>query len=188
MSEFKEFDATIGAMHKSLDNIKRDLERLRYIYSKSKNSSNGNKSILFDPDYYELVDKISVKRLMDVDPRLAVIAAETILEFDKMPQSAAFLRVSSGKRTKQEQQALFDAGKSRTLNSKHLIGKAVDFAIIRKGKADFSSIGEYKDIYKMAKAIADRLFGNELVLEWGGEVFGPDFIDAVHIQIRDIAT
>ena len=43
--------------------------------------------------------------------------------------------ITEGIRTKERQKALFDSGKSQTMNSRHLTGHAVDVAIIIDGEA-----------------------------------------------------
>ncbi|HEY6022393.1 MAG TPA: M15 family metallopeptidase [Candidatus Paceibacterota bacterium] len=63
---------------------------------------------------------VSLRNLKGVDQRLVSICMEAIEIFD--------FQVVDGLRTEEEQRMNLAAGKSWTLHSKHLIGKAVDLA------------------------------------------------------------
>jgi hypothetical protein len=61
---------------------------------------------------------------------------------------ASFARglITEGLRTKERQLQLYGEGKTKTLNSKHLEGKAIDICPVIKGKLDFSKEAE-PDLY-----------------------------------------
>lgn len=79
--------------------------------------------------------------------------------------------ISSGRRTNNEQAKLVSSGKSRTLNSKHLSGRAFDIDILGYGRDDLPKwwwlqVGQY----------AERLG-----LTWGGR--WTSFYDAGHFEV-----
>lgn len=92
--------------------------------------------------------------------------------------------VTEGLRTKARQTELMSRGLTRTMNSRHLTGHAIDVAAVVKGKIVWV-IAPYTDIAK-----AFRQAGTELSvqLRWGGDFNGnglPDdkFVDAVHFEL-----
>ena len=68
-------------------------------------------------------------RLAGVDPRLSAILILAATRFYVHNKRATKVRFTSGVRTHAEQRDLVNAGKSWTMNSYHLWGKAVDVAI-----------------------------------------------------------
>jgi peptidoglycan L-alanyl-D-glutamate endopeptidase CwlK len=74
-------------------------------------------------------------------------------------------------RSIEEQAALVKEGKSKTMNSKHLTGKAFDIAVLKNGKVSWNF-----DDYKLFGAI-----GKDIGLTWGGDFHG--FPDGPHFQI-----
>ena len=102
--------------------------------------------------------KGSKQRLSKVDPLMSKIATRA-LELSPYDFS-----VAQGLRTIEEQQKLYDEGKSQTMNSKHLGGNAIDFAPIIDGKVN------YDDKYIFAIADAFKKAADELGIDlrWGG--------------------
>jgi peptidoglycan L-alanyl-D-glutamate endopeptidase CwlK len=49
---------------------------------------------------------------------------------EAIKESPLDFSITEGLRTKERQKELFSAGKSQTMNSRHLTGKAVDIAVI----------------------------------------------------------
>lgn len=88
-------------------------------------------------------------------------------------------RVIDGVRTKQRQQELFNLGRTQTLNSKHIIGKAIDIVALPNGKADWSW-KYYEIIAETMKQAAKDL---NVEIEWGGDWV--HFRDGVHFQLKD---
>jgi peptidoglycan LD-endopeptidase CwlK len=115
--------------------------------------------------------------------------------------------VYDGLRTYKEQQAILAAGKSRTMNSKHLVGLAADLVPWIGGQPKWDWHGCYKIAYAMDLAatqlgIAHKItwggawdrtladFGSDLgsyeqeVRKYRERHGGPDFIDGPHFQIQ----
>ena len=68
-----------------------------------------------------------------------------------------------GMRTKEEQQKLFDSGKSQTMKSKHLTGDAVDLMAYVDGKASWE-LNLYDDLADAMKWAATE---EGVVIRWG---------------------
>jgi len=89
--------------------------------------------------------------------------------------------VTEGRRTKARQAVLVAAGKSRTMNSRHISGHAVDLAVTLTGGGGISWDKEdYKYLAMQVKTVAANL---GILVEWGGECFGPSFFDGPHFQL-----
>ena len=99
------------------------------------------------------------ERLQGVDDILAMIVRKAAVYAEEY---SVDLTVSEGLRTKERQQELFEKGKSKTLNSKHLEGKAVDLYIIRDRKIDWQA---FDLLYNCMQRAADD---TGAVIEWGG--------------------
>ena len=99
----------------------------------------------------------SLDRMKGVDERLVNVVkrAIEISEVDFM--------VTEGLRTKERQAQLVKAGASKTMNSKHLTGKAVDLAAVVGGQVRWD-FGLYYKIAKAMKRAADIL---NVELVWG---------------------
>jgi len=87
--------------------------------------------------------------------------------------------VTEGLRTKERQLELVAAKKSRTMNSRHLTGHAVDVAALDKYKVSWS-LPIYAKIADAFKAASAEL---GIPIEWGGEKWAPGFIDGPHFQL-----
>jgi peptidoglycan LD-endopeptidase CwlK len=118
-----------------------------------------------------MLSEKSLARLAGVDPRLqTVIAAAAAI------CPTPFV-VTEGLRSKARQEMLFAAGKSKTLNSRHLTGEAVDVACVIEGVARWEW-AYYESIAKAVKAAARQL---GVDVEWGGD--WATFKDGVHFQL-----
>lgn len=113
------------------------------------------------------------KRLEGVDRRL-VRVVEKAAEITEVP----FL-VSEGLRSYERQKMLYDMGKSKTMNSKHLTGKAVDLYPLTDDRKMINS-GGYDRLARAMKKAAFELF---IEIEWGGD--WKQFIDKPHYQLKD---
>ena len=120
---------------------------------------------------FKLSDK-SLQRLTGVHPDLQAVVKRAI---EITPVD--FL-VIEGLRTKERQAYLLDAGKSRTMNSYHLTGHAVDIAPIIDGKVSW----QWKHYYPLADAMFDAAKELGIKVEWGGR--WKTFPDAPHWQIE----
>ena len=83
--------------------------------------------------------------------------------------------VTEGLRTYERQQQLFKSGATKTMNSRHLTGHAVDLAPIVGGKAEWRLCPKVASAMKLAAA------GLRIPLEWGGD--WKTFIDQPHFQL-----
>ena len=85
--------------------------------------------------------------------------------------------VTEGLRTKERQAKLVAAGASQTMNSKHLVGRAVDLAAVVEGEVRW----DWPLYHKLAKAMKDA--ANELGVKivWGGD--WKRFKDGPHFEL-----
>ncbi len=82
-------------------------------------------------------------------------------------------------RTKERQAQLVKEGKSKTMNSRHIIGKAFDIAILIDNKITWD-LKYYQEFGNIILKLAERL---GFPIECG--CFWKTFIDGPHIQIND---
>lgn len=90
--------------------------------------------------------------------------------------------ISEGVRTLETQQRYVKEGKSKTLNSKHLVqsdgyGHAFDIHPIENGK-----IGDSEDYDALALVIKTAAIILGVQIEWGGD--WKTFVDKPHIQLK----
>ena len=102
--------------------------------------------------------KASLRRLEGVDPRLQALAKLAI------QKTTVDFSVTYGLRTKEEQIELVKKGFSKTMNSRHLTGHAIDVAAWHNGAIDYN----YDRMYLIAQGF--RLASEELdlTIRWGG--------------------
>lgn len=86
-------------------------------------------------------------------------------------------RVLEGLRSQERQDKLFEQGKTKTRNSRHLTGHAVDLGAIVNGKINWSW-QYYEQIANAMKTAAHDL---KIPIEWGGD--WKTFKDGVHFQL-----
>ena len=114
----------------------------------------------------------SSERLAQVHPDLQRVFNEAIKD------SPLDFSITQGLRTKEQQKVLFDAGKSQTMNSRHLTGKAVDIAVIREGEVTW--------YFKYYQLVSDHIkkVAKELGIEvaWGGD--WASFRDGPHYELH----
>lgn len=113
----------------------------------------------------------SLKRLSGVHPKLQAVVKRAI------EISPVDFVVIEGLRTKERQRYLVEKGASKTMNSYHITGHAVDIAPFIDGKASWG----WKHYPDMAKAMKDAAKELNVNLTWGGE--WKTFRDGVHFQI-----
>lgn len=112
-------------------------------------------------------------KLQGVDKRLVDIMKTAITN------SPYDFKITCGVRSLSEQKRLFAQGKTKTLNSYHLRGKAVDIAIIVNKKITWN-FELYKEVANHIKEAAKKL-GYRIT--WGGDF--KTFKDGVHFQIEE---
>ena len=115
--------------------------------------------------------KISEKRLNEVRPCLKAIMHEAIARAEGIGMT---VQITEGLRTQQRQLELFKAGKSKTMNSYHLNGRAVDVIV-----NDSWVFEDYKKFADVVKAVAKEC-GYKIT--WGGD--WPRFRDGPHFQLE----
>ena len=93
--------------------------------------------------------------------------------------------IIEGLRSIERQKQLYAAGKSKTLNSRHITGHAVDLAPWPTN-GDFDSdgilnIADWDEYYPIADAMKEAAQDLGVSLEWGGDWKG--FPDGPHFQL-----
>ena len=118
------------------------------------------------------LSELSKKRLEGVDERLKAIVIECAV------RCSYPFNVSEGLRTEEQQREYVRLGKSRTMKSKHLTGKAVDLYPLSMDRkvVDWSRFEELADL--MFQVASDQ--GVEIV--WGGN--WKTFVDKCHFELK----
>ncbi len=106
----------------------------------------------------------SIQRLEDVHPALVAVVRRAIAI------SRVDFTVLEGVRTLEKQREYFAAGKSQTMNSKHLTGHAVDLAPIldTDGDGDREVSWNPTDFLPIADAMFQAAADLKVQLTWGG--------------------
>ena len=112
-------------------------------------------------------------RVQGVDPRLV----EILLEARR--RTGIPFEVSEGMRSRDRQKELLAAGKSQTMNSRHLHGNAIDIHILNPDGSVTWDFEAYRPIADAANAIAAEKGYGDFV--WGGD--WKSLKDGVHFQI-----
>ena len=118
-----------------------------------------------------ILSKKSVEKLDGVNSKLIAVVSRAICLSD------TDFAVTEGLRTVDRQKMLFAAGKTKTMLSKHLIGRAVDLAAIVNGSITWEILFYQRIARAMKKA------GNDLDIKivWGGD--WKTFHDYVHFEL-----
>ena len=114
----------------------------------------------------------SLGRLQGVHPDLQRVIKEAITD---APWDFA---VTEGVRSLERQKQLVADGKSRTMNSRHLKGLAVDIACFVDGKITWE-FEVYRQVADHIKVVAKL---NDVRITWGGD--WESFKDGPHFQIE----
>jgi len=118
----------------------------------------------------------SISRLRGVDANLIALAKKA-REISPIP-----FEITEGLRTKERQRYLVKTGKSRTMNSYHLRGKAMDFVAMPGGKVSWD-LKDYKTIVEKAFKPAAKALGLTNRIVYG--VYWKSIVDGPHIEIHD---
>lgn len=118
--------------------------------------------------------KFSTRSLMNLGEVHSDLQAVMHLAIKRTPVDFA---VIDGKRTLEEQKALVAKGKSKTMNSRHLTGHAVDVVPWLDGRPSWDW-SYYNDLAPVIKDAADEL---AVPIEWGGD--WKTFKDGPHWQL-----
>ena len=112
--------------------------------------------------------------------RLAGVHPDLVAVVEAARQQISFI-VVEGMRTRERQAQLVKSGASRTMDSRHLTGHAVDIAPTLDGEVRF----DWPLFYPMAKAMKDAAQARGVALVWGGD--WPKFRDGPHFELnRDV--
>ena len=114
----------------------------------------------------------SKDRLKGIHPDLVKVIEEAI------KNSPLDFSITEGLRTKERQKELFSAGKSMTMNSRHITGHAVDIAVIKDGTVTWDS-KYYVPVLEHIKAIAKQF---NIPIVFGGEWV--TFKDYPHVELH----
>ena len=114
----------------------------------------------------------SLTRLECVHPDLIRVVKRAI------ELSEVDFMVTEGVRTYERQKELVAAGASRTMKSKHLVGRAVDVAALVGGKVRW----DWPLYKKIAEAFKAAAIETGIVITWGGDWVS--FKDGPHFQLR----
>jgi peptidoglycan L-alanyl-D-glutamate endopeptidase CwlK len=114
----------------------------------------------------------SKDRLKGVHPDLVKVIEEAIKE------SPLDFSISEGLRTKERQKVLFDSGKSQTMNSRHITGHAIDFAVLKDGEVTWD-FKYYQLVADHIKKVAKEL---NVPITWGGDWVS--FKDGPHVELN----
>jgi len=114
----------------------------------------------------------SKDRLKGVHPDMVKVMQEAIKE------SPLDFGITEGLRTLERQKELFEAGKSQTMNSRHLKGFAVDIVIFIDGKANWD-LKNYRIVTDHIKSVAKKLgVPIQCGIDW------VSFVDGPHIELH----
>ena len=114
----------------------------------------------------------SKERLQGVHPDMIKVMEEAIKE------SPLDFSITEGVRTLERQKELFEAGKSQTMNSRHLKGFAVDIAVLVDGKITWE-FSKYQIVADHIKKVAKDL---GIPIVWGGDWVS--FKDGPHFELN----
>ena len=101
----------------------------------------------------------SLMRLEGVHPDLVRVVKRTAASSD------LDFTVLEGLRTEARQRQLFKEGASKTLNSRHLTGHAVDLAPMLDGKVSW----DWPLYHRLAKIVKAAAAAENVPLQWGGD-------------------
>ena len=117
--------------------------------------------------------KASLDKMNGVDSKLVNLMKEAIKD------SPYDFGITEGIRTRERQKEIFVQGKTKTLQSYPLVGKAVDVKVYVNGEITWD-FKYYKEVADHIKEVAKKL---GYVITWGGD--WKKFKDGPHFQIED---
>lgn len=120
-----------------------------------------------------ILDSRSLGFLSQVHEDLAKVIAESAVSWNE----PWIWKITEGKRTKERQAALVKLKLSQTMQSRHITGHAVDFAVFIDGLLTWD--------FKWYKKVAEHILATgkklKIDVEWGGN--WKTFKDGPHIQL-----
>lgn len=121
------------------------------------------------------LSKVSERNLSGVDEKLVALV-RLAREISPIP-----FEITEGLRSVERQRYLVRTGKSRTMNSYHLRGKAIDFVAKPKGEVSWD-LKHYKAIVEKAFKPAAAKLKLEKVITYG--IYWKSIVDGPHVQIE----
>ena len=115
----------------------------------------------------------SKERLKGVNEKLVDVIEASLME------SPYDFGITEGLRTIEKQKEYVKAGKSQTMKSYHLRGKAVDIVVYKDGKVTWD-LKYYKEVADVIKSVAKS---KGVRITWGGD--WKTLVDGPHFQIED---
>ena len=115
----------------------------------------------------------SLDKMEGVDERLVKVMQATI---EDTPFDFA---ITEGLRTKERQAVLVKQGLSKTMNSKHLVGKAVDIVVLIGGNVDW----DFEKYRKVAEKVQEKANTLGIPVRWGGTF--KTLKDGPHFELVD---
>lgn len=109
--------------------------------------------------------------------RLKGVHPDLVRVVERAAQIGPAFIVTEGLRTVERQRQLIAAGASKTLNSRHLSGHAVDLAAVVDGSIRW----DWPLYHKLAAAMKQAAAELGVALEWGGD--WKSFPDGPHFQL-----
>lgn len=119
-----------------------------------------------------MLNRTSITRLRGVDEKLVAVVKQAA-EMTEIP-----FQVSEGLRTRERQAYLVKTGKSKTMNSYHLRGKAVDLVAMPGGEVSWN-LADYKKLNVAMQKAAKKL---GVTITWGGA--WKTIVDGPHWQLE----
>jgi peptidoglycan LD-endopeptidase CwlK len=119
---------------------------------------------------YELSER-SLRNLKGVNPDMVAVVQRA------MEITEVYFVVTEGLRTVRRQAELVAKGASRTMNSKHITGRAVDVAAFPGGKLSW----EWKYYLRISKAFKQAADELDIKIRWGGD--WRTFKDGPHYEL-----
>ena len=118
------------------------------------------------------LSELSKKRLEGVDERLKAVVIECA---NRCPFP---FNVSEGLRTVEKQREYVKQGKSKTMNSKHLVGKAVDLYPLSMDR----KVVDWSRFEELAELIFQVASDQNVGIIWGGN--WKNSFDKCHFELR----
>jgi peptidoglycan L-alanyl-D-glutamate endopeptidase CwlK len=113
-----------------------------------------------------------------MDKKLQGVNSKLVAIVELASKSSPFV-VVEGIRTVERQKELVAKGASKTMNSKHLVGRAVDLAPTIGGQIRW----DWPLFYPMAEAVKDAAKELGITIVWGGD--WKTFKDGPHFELGD---
>lgn len=114
----------------------------------------------------------SLRRLEGVHPDMVKVVKRAIKISD------VDFTITEGLRTLKRQKELYARGASKTLNSRHLTGHAVDLAPLINGRVSW----DWPPFYEIARAMKQAAKDLDIQITWGGD--WRTFKDGPHFELN----